>query len=128
MTTTASMAPDWIAMLNRSERSPSQCCAISRWPVLEIGRNSVTPSMTPSRMTSRMLFKDAIGAVADSEHYRKSPPLSRSSSRVVGLVALDDDANRARVAHRAGLGDVEPQPFDAELRDQEFRQALGQGF
>jgi hypothetical protein len=42
------MAPAWMPMLNRSERWPSQRSAISRWPVLEIGRNSVMPSMTPS--------------------------------------------------------------------------------
>src|SRR5688572_8447341 len=42
-----------MAMLNRSERRPSQCSAMSRWPVLEIGRNSVMPSMTPSSRAYR---------------------------------------------------------------------------
>src|SRR5690606_2382289 len=33
----------------KSERAPSQCCAISRCPVLDTGRNSVSPSRMPSR-------------------------------------------------------------------------------
>jgi len=40
-----------------SDRAPSQCSAMSRWPVLEIGRNSVMPSMTPSRRFSSVSFK-----------------------------------------------------------------------
>ncbi|MNN87217.1 hypothetical protein D3C81_2047370 [compost metagenome] len=35
-------------MLKKSERVPSQCWAISRWPVLEMGRNSVRPSRMPN--------------------------------------------------------------------------------
>src|SRR5439155_23688577 len=50
MSTSARIAPDWIATLNSSERPPSHCSAMSRCPVLEIGRNSVMPSMMP-RMT-----------------------------------------------------------------------------
>src|SRR5665213_2690939 len=50
MNTTARMAPAWMATLNNSERSPSQCSAISRWPVLDTGRNSVIPSMMPRVM------------------------------------------------------------------------------
>src|SRR3546814_780977 len=46
-----------MAMLNRSLRAPSQRSAISRCPVLEIGRNSVTPSMMPSRRAARRLSK-----------------------------------------------------------------------
>src|SRR5690606_24753293 len=45
----ARMAPAWMTMLKKSERAPSQYWAISRWPVLEIGRNSVRPSRMPSR-------------------------------------------------------------------------------
>src|SRR5258708_6378123 len=37
-----------MATLNSSLRLPSQCSAISRWPVLETGRNSVRPSTMPS--------------------------------------------------------------------------------
>ncbi|MNI65888.1 hypothetical protein D3C73_1214160 [compost metagenome] len=46
--TTARIAPAWMMMLKKSDRAPSQCWAISRWPVLEIGRNSVKPSRMPS--------------------------------------------------------------------------------
>src|SRR3546814_9745036 len=50
----ARMAPAWIEMLNRSLRWPSQCWAISRCPVLEIGRNSVMPSMRSEEHTSEL--------------------------------------------------------------------------
>jgi hypothetical protein len=43
MKVTARMAPAWMTMLNMSERWPSHCSAMIRWPVLEIGRNSVIP-------------------------------------------------------------------------------------
>ncbi len=39
-----------MATLKRSERAPRNCSAISRCPVLEMGRNSVMPSTMP-RMT-----------------------------------------------------------------------------
>src|SRR3546814_3111814 len=42
-----------MAMLNRSLRAPSQRPASNRCPVLEIGRNSVTPSMMPRRRAAR---------------------------------------------------------------------------
>src|SRR5688572_6807839 len=44
------MAPVWITRLNASQRSPvasSRSAARIRWPVLEIGRNSVSPSTMP---------------------------------------------------------------------------------
>src|SRR5690348_14780886 len=50
MSTMARMAPAWMVTLKSSERSPRKRSAISRCPVLEIGRNSVMPSMMP-RMT-----------------------------------------------------------------------------
>ena len=51
MTVTARMAPAWITMLKTSERCPRPSfSAISRWPVLEMGKNSVTPSITPNRI------------------------------------------------------------------------------
>src|SRR3546814_18443080 len=52
----ARMALAWIEMLNRSLRWPSQCWAISRCPVLEIGRNSVMPSMMPSSRAASRAF------------------------------------------------------------------------
>src|SRR5690606_23180592 len=58
----ATIAPDWMAMLNRSLRGPSQCWAISRWPVLEIGRNSVRPSRMPRRRSARRGFTWEAGA------------------------------------------------------------------
>src|SRR6185437_15881944 len=50
----ARMAPAWMTTLNSSERSPSQCSAISRCAVLETGRNSVMPSMMPRYTVLRM--------------------------------------------------------------------------
>ena len=47
----ASTAPLWIKTVKCSERFPSHCSASKRWPVEEMGRNSVMPSMRPSRMT-----------------------------------------------------------------------------
>src|SRR4249919_1521015 len=61
-------------MLNRSLRAPSQCSAISRWPVLEIGRNSVMPSMRPSsRAANRSVMKQpglgvGLGIAGEREH------------------------------------------------------------
>src|SRR5882672_1553068 len=39
-----------MATLNRSERAPRNCSAMSRCPVLEMGRNSVMPSTMPRMM------------------------------------------------------------------------------
>src|SRR5579884_634819 len=47
---TATTAPLCITTLNNSVCAGSQCSAINKWPVDEIGRNSVIPSMIP-RMT-----------------------------------------------------------------------------
>ena len=47
---TAKIAPVWIAMSNTLAFSPSKPSsepARIRWPVLETGRNSVSPSTTP---------------------------------------------------------------------------------
>ena len=57
---TARMAPVWIAMsktLAFSSSNPSSAPARIRWPVLEIGRNSVRPSTTPmiAALTSRTI-------------------------------------------------------------------------
>jgi hypothetical protein len=51
---TARAAPDWMVMLNRSDCWGSQWefSARSRWPVDEMGRNSVTPSMMPRMQTA----------------------------------------------------------------------------
>src|SRR5437870_8025527 len=62
MSTIAMIAPDWIATLNSSERSPSHCSAMSRCPVLEIGRNSVMPSMMP-RITVLRVSDTRLGLV-----------------------------------------------------------------
>ena len=50
--TTARMAPSWMAMLNTawlSASKPMRLPATIRWPVLEMGRNSVRPSMMPRK-------------------------------------------------------------------------------
>src|SRR6185437_12267351 len=69
----ARIAPAWMPTLNRSERAPSQCSAINRCPVEEIGRNSVMPSMMPRMMTFR---RSCMGAALQAK--------SRASVRGVG--------------------------------------------
>src|SRR5678815_427378 len=64
--TTASIAPVWITRLNTVERSsvaPIRSAARIRWPVLEIGRNSVRPSTTP-RISAlrRSLIQECVDA------------------------------------------------------------------
>ena len=56
--TTAATAPIWMIAVNAVTSASSMLKPISfsatvRWPVLEIGRNSVTPSITPSTIASR---------------------------------------------------------------------------
>ncbi len=51
-TTTAAIAPIWMTAVNAvtagsSMERPSSFSAIVRWPVLETGRNSVSPSTMP---------------------------------------------------------------------------------
>jgi len=55
---TAAIAPIWMTAVNpvtagSSTCSPRTCSAIVRWPVLEIGRNSVRPSTMPRMMASK---------------------------------------------------------------------------
>ncbi len=57
--TTAATAPTWMIAVNAvmsasSMLKPSSFSAIVRWPVLEIGRNSVTPSIAPRTIASRI--------------------------------------------------------------------------
>ena len=52
------MAPIWITAVNAvtdgsSTWSPSHFSAMVRWPVLETGRNSVSPSTIPSTIASK---------------------------------------------------------------------------
>jgi hypothetical protein len=74
--TTAKMAPVWIAMsktLALSSSKPSSEPARIRWPVDEIGRNSVRPSTIPmmAALTSKTMSTRAPGKDA---HYRCAAP------------------------------------------------------
>src|SRR5690606_13135310 len=74
----ARIAPAWITMLKKSERAPSQCWAISRWPVLETGRNSVSPSRMPSRRADSGSDMESgqpgAGSIAGTAAGRPRPP------------------------------------------------------
>src|SRR5665647_1657441 len=52
MVSSAKMAPSWIRIANdlpkESSPQPRKCSISSRWPVEETGKNSVSPSTTPS--------------------------------------------------------------------------------
>ena len=57
--TTAATAPTCMIAVNAvmsaaSISNPISFSAIVRWPVLEIGRNSVTPSIAPRTIASRI--------------------------------------------------------------------------
>src|SRR6185312_7926194 len=99
----ARMAPAWMPTLNRSERVPSQCSAISRCPVDEIGRNSVMPSMMP-RMTTRK--KSCMGAALQAK--------SCASVRGHGGVAQRPRRHRQMIRRRSWSG------FDLQV-DMAFR-------
>ena len=63
--TTATTAPIWTIAVNAvmsasSMLKPISFSVIVRWPVLEIGRNSVKPSTAPRMIASRM---DTAGSV-----------------------------------------------------------------
>src|SRR5690606_29577773 len=77
-----------MAMLNRSLRWPSQRSAISRWPVLETGRNSVMPSMMPSSSAASRSFMAARlwsrGRIAQAG-YRQSGDLTLDISPKRGM-------------------------------------------
>ena len=50
------MAPSWISTSNvlPELQMPRKCSVNRRCPVEDTGRNSVTPSMSPSRMTCQI--------------------------------------------------------------------------
>src|SRR6201989_3317170 len=75
MKVTARIAPAWMATLNRSDRAPSQRSAMSRWPVLDMGRNSVIPSTIPRRMALISSF------TRGTFRWETAPYFSRSGSR-----------------------------------------------
>src|SRR6185312_14007191 len=77
----ARMAPAWMTTLNSSERSPSQCSAISRCAVLEMGRNSVMPSMMPRYTVLRMSDTKVL---AVSRHRSGARMLQRSTQILQG--------------------------------------------
>lgn len=57
----AIIAPTWMIAVNAVMLGSSTVCPRSfsttvRWPVLEMGRNSVTPSTMPRRMASHQLI------------------------------------------------------------------------
>src|SRR5690606_26972383 len=86
-------------MLNRSLRCPSHCSAISRCPVLEIGRNSVMPSMMPS---SRAASRSVTGSAAKGERHRirvKPPHAGRGQGGAVSRRHARQRRNRMRRAH-----------------------------
>src|SRR4051794_33123340 len=52
---TATVAPSWITAVKAEPGSsqPTNAGTIRRWPVLEIGRNSVSPCTTPRTIASK---------------------------------------------------------------------------
>ena len=81
---TARMAPTWMIAVNAvtpgsstfSPRSPS---AMARWPVLDTGRNSVTPSRMPSgRASIRFMAILGTSRGSSSLRSRECPECDRS--------------------------------------------------
>src|SRR3954462_13645143 len=74
-----------------------RCSAISWWPVLEIGRNSVTPSTTP-RTTACAMFKKLRRSRADAGE------LECLDGDAQGLLALLDVTGERRQGQRGHAG------------------------
>src|SRR6185369_7853469 len=123
------MAPVWIAMsktLAFSSSKPSSDPARIRWPVLEIGRNSVSPSTTPSprpwpaTQRPRALLYNRARIIAGR---RGQPPESgrrhRRGQAARRLVAVFDVA---LVLHRRGVD------FANHLGLEDRRQPAQQGW
>src|SRR5690606_31425786 len=86
----ARIAPAWITMLKKSERAPSQCWAISRWPVLDTGRNSVSPSRMPSRRADSGSDMESVRPGGRQDNGRAAPgpagwPGRRAGGDATGL-------------------------------------------
>src|SRR4051812_30876582 len=114
--TTASMAPVWMTILKTLQRSsfaPSKSPARMRWPVEEIGRNSVRPSTMPRTNASMRLAKELPDGLPECRHVvgaivpraaKLHPPLRtlpcvEQASRVGhrdDFVALGDEAEQRR--------------------------------
>src|SRR5690606_38245874 len=99
----ARIAPAWITMLKKSERAPSQCWAISRCPVLDTGRNSVSPSRMPSRRADSGSDMDVVrpGVGRITEGPRRDRPRGPGASPRPARQALPRGG-------RAGLADASP--------------------
>src|SRR5678815_3921290 len=110
------MAPVWMTILKTFQRSlfaPSRSPARIRWPVEEIGRNSVRPSTMPRTNASMRLDKELPDGLRECRHVvgaivprtaQLDPPL-RSVPGVEkalrmdyrdDLVALGDEAEQRR--------------------------------
>src|SRR4051812_48792145 len=95
------MAPTWMTAVKPMRPSlglsslsrPMTCSAISRWPVLEIGRNSVTPSTTP-RTTACAMFKKLRRSRSDAGE------LEGLDGGAQGLLALLDVTGERREGQR----------------------------
>ena len=71
---TARMAPVWMAMsktLALSSSNPSSAPARMRWPVLEIGRNSVRPSTMPITAALASNTRSTRAPCEKTAHYRR---------------------------------------------------------
>src|SRR6185369_3442425 len=103
--TTASIAPVWIATKNtpaRSSSKPSRLPARIRCPVLEIGRNSVTPSTRP-RIRACRSEESKSGLVVDlgAFFHELDRLLLHAALDVVAHVLRDLHGAEMRAAHRA---------------------------
>src|SRR5690242_15087694 len=112
----ARIAPAWIPTLNKSERAPSQCSAISKCPVEEIGRNSVMPSMMP-RMTTRkkscmdvVLQAKSCASVRGQAAQRRGHAVIAESRADVGQSSFDLSVNYQDLGFLASSFRRKPEP------------------
>src|SRR5581483_10480647 len=114
---TAITAPPWITTLKRSLWCGSQCSAMSRWPVEEMGRNSVIPSTIPSMtavIQSGMRPLERKTPRLTSRKEASDPSLLLENRRQEGLrflvLPLDLDLPEDRMP-----ADVKPVPLTLEV-------------
>src|ERR1017187_9219044 len=112
---TARIAPHWITISNslplsslKSSRSPARM----RWPVLDTGRNSVSPSTTPS-ISALMRMTRSMGRIVSAGGYphpsRRQKNCIRRSARILSLAGVaEKTAREPRRFHprrtRSGFG------------------------
>src|SRR5918998_2682389 len=91
--TTAAIVPSWMTAVNAAPGSsqPAKAGTIRRWPLLEIGKNSVSPWTRPRTMAWKRSKPRAAGLVAELDRGDEDR-LDRAvgALRRDGLDAVDD--------------------------------------